>query len=659
MKLVKVDNGMESIGDKKKVYITGSSEDKAYFDYIANKLTNELKCICYYDEFIVNNVQLPLGSLEERYFQLSQMDLIVTIISKKFLEQDCPGFTVDFTYAQAHRLNMVPIGVERNLEVEYDEICGGYNLVNIAHKNFQKKLRETLKEKLEVTIHLLPEIEPFSGKIFLSYRKKDSVHALELMKLIRTFSFGLNIEIWYDDFLNIGEEYDKVIEKKLKESDLVLMVVTEKTLESGNYIERIEYPEAKKYGKTILPVSFQEVDRNLLGLVFPSIREPILFSDIENLELALKKYMKNKIREISSLNSDEKGKLATCYIDGDRVEKNNEMALRLYKEAANGGDSYAQNQLAQIYFEGDLVPQDISKVVFYLEQSLNSITLLFDNACKKDRDKHENYNAVYSYGVSKVKTLHRLYEIYKSGLYEDKYNRRLILLEDINKTTVYLYNIQIFSEQVNPAYVFYEYAEQAEQLNMKKEALNYLEKAEEFWGPFVNREGHIYSKLKYSLVLSLRARVLFDLDEESGKNEHIYEALNNIVTALDVMKNINKNGVENKDSMLQTLFELMRISLRFETHVKDLSSAVKLYNYTCDEAQLLYKDYKQPSLKYLLAWLTLNKACVGQDTPQLELLKESRELILSCLESDENNPEFIGLYNDVTKRIYMWPMNLG
>lgn len=94
-----------------------------------------------------------------------------------------------------------------------------------------------------------------NSMIFISYARADAEFALRLAKDLK--SAGANI--WLDQ-LNVlkGERWDKAIQKGLRESEFVVVILSPKSVASENVLDEVSY--AFDEGKQILPILYKKCD---------------------------------------------------------------------------------------------------------------------------------------------------------------------------------------------------------------------------------------------------------------------------------------------------------------------------------------------------------------------------------------------------------------
>lgn len=136
------------------------------------------------------------------------------------------------------------------------------------------------------------EEKPFA---FVSYRHADRKSVFDVIKNLYEAGFRL----WYDEGLNIGEKYDEVIEKHVKECAAFLLFVTENS-KNSKYIIENEIPWAKETKKPIIKVFLQKGENIEIGAYDNVSNVSPDVSSIEE-ELIKKGVTKGEIRKAKGL----------------------------------------------------------------------------------------------------------------------------------------------------------------------------------------------------------------------------------------------------------------------------------------------------------------------------------------------------------------------
>lgn len=252
-----------------RIYFCCQSDD---FSYLFEPITKEIldiqlnAAIWYYDP--------SEGIPDDESFiaDLSQMQLFVVPITSNFLYKDNTARVVEFAYAVEHHIPVLPLMQESGLESDFNNICGDFQFLDkdtlqkdLTAVSYDDKLRNYLHSVL-ISDELAQKIrDAFDAYIFLSYRKKDRKYAQQIMRLIHKNEFCRDIAIWYDEFLSPGENFNNAIFEAMKKSSLFALVVTPSLLENPNYVMTVEYPEARKLEKPILPIEGIPTDNDELA----------------------------------------------------------------------------------------------------------------------------------------------------------------------------------------------------------------------------------------------------------------------------------------------------------------------------------------------------------------------------------------------------------
>lgn len=342
------------------------------FNTISNEILDLQNAIVYID---AGHVTGKYSSDEDRLASLSQMNLMVFLITERFFEAGCKARTLEFDYAVKNRIPVLPILLQEGIEEIFNRVCGPFHLLNRYSFDYNEKLKHFIDLKFN-QYHMLgkPPItleNCKNSKIFISYRKKDRVYADNAIRLIRSIEFLRDVEIWYDDFLTEGEEYNEEIDKHLKESDLFLLIVTPALLEDGNYVMRIEYPNAVRSGKMIIPLIMENTDIEQLKEKYDGIG-PFLRADDKaeiNRVFAYTLSAMGKPAEKYPYSPEKLFMLGSAYLDGKGMESNPSLGIEMLADSSDGGCSYACSRLGMLFADGIGVPVDHEKACFFFAKA--------------------------------------------------------------------------------------------------------------------------------------------------------------------------------------------------------------------------------------------------------------------------------------------------
>ena len=255
--LYKTRNNNNNLQEKPKVFFTCHPDDfDKSFENICKDLLSAVDCIVFYTKDMSEQF-----SQEEYDFDLKRMNLFVIPVTLTLLNDDNRAMSQDFVYAKKEHIPVLPIMLEDELDDMYskEDRFGelqyldpkGYDGTGIS---YEEKLKKYLQSVLvsDETAKLIRAA--FDAYVFLSYRKKDRKHADELMRFIHDDSKCRNIAIWYDEYLIPGENFSEAIASAMQKSKLFTMVVTPNLINEENYVHLVEYPQAVKSYKRIIPV---------------------------------------------------------------------------------------------------------------------------------------------------------------------------------------------------------------------------------------------------------------------------------------------------------------------------------------------------------------------------------------------------------------------
>ncbi len=344
---------------KPRVFLTGHPADlPACSEDIFTDILNIQDCAVYYDE----ESDAPCDK-EALLQELEQMQLLVIPVTSRFLYQPNRSRDVEFPFAMERHIPVLPLMQEEGLEADFNRICGDLQMLNKQDPDptalpYAEKLSKFLASVL-VGDELARKVRAaFDAYVFLSYRKKDRRYAQDLMRLIHKNEFCRDIAIWYDEFLVPGENFNEAIADAMKRCSLFTLAVTPNIVEPGNYVMRLEYPEAKKAGKPILPAELIPTDREALKQSFPDLPPCADAGD----EGAFSDALLQAVQKLAPGENDDDPEhnffIGLAYLNGIDVEVDRDRALTLITGSAESGVPEAMEQLVHMYRNGDGAARD-------------------------------------------------------------------------------------------------------------------------------------------------------------------------------------------------------------------------------------------------------------------------------------------------------------
>lgn len=311
---------------KRRVYFSCHPEDyERFFERISAEVLNITDCAVWYSKD---------EGYEDIDTDLGQMNLLVVPVTTRLLTKPCRTMELDVPFALEHHIPILPLMQEGGLDELFSRNFGDLqyldpNALDETAISYEEKLKKYLNSVL-VGDELAEKVRAaFDAYIFLSYRKKDRKYANELMRLIHKNDFCRDIAIWYDEYLTPGENFNDAISYALKKSDLFTMVVTPNLVNEKNYVESVEYPEAMKQKKPILPVELEKTNHDALSKHYRDIPNSV---DARN-EIALSEALESALSRIVRRENDTDPQhsffIGLAYLDGIDVEVDHERALSL------------------------------------------------------------------------------------------------------------------------------------------------------------------------------------------------------------------------------------------------------------------------------------------------------------------------------------------
>lgn len=392
--------GQSNPQGKTKIWFCAHGEDSGkYFEEISNQILAPRKnldfnknCAIWYD----SEPSAPFDS-SELISALSEMNLFVVIVTKKFLTEDNRARNFEFKYAAEHNIAILPLMKESGLSELFNEKCGNIQFIEQDEFDstaipYEEKLTKFLSSVI-IGDKLAQRIRAeFDAQVFLSYRKIDRIHAQKLMKAIHSIDLFRDVAIWYDEFLVPGDDFNDSIVQSLKNSRAFVLTVTPNAVAKSvdkfgnsceNYIVTTEYPLARA-NLPIVPVELIPTDRTALGEKYEDLPEIVSAEDTELFTRSLSQALTGVDLLAKKGNHEHDYLIGLAYLTGTDVEIDRERGLTLIESAAEGGFDEAIDRLVMIYKTGDGVKADIYKAIEWKTKKADGEKKLLD--ATKDLD---------------------------------------------------------------------------------------------------------------------------------------------------------------------------------------------------------------------------------------------------------------------------------
>lgn len=370
-----------------KVFFSFYPEDKERMEKIADDILDISNCAAWYHEDSMTADDINLDDLG---MKLQEMKLFVVIVSTNYLANDSLAKNWEYRFAMEHHIPVLPIAVESGLEeyfaAEMNRIHEGYGDIQLLRSEVTDRTEISYYQKLVRDLGAIllenEEVErikqAFSGKIFLSYRKKDRRYANELMHTIHDIPSLRNVSIWFDEFMSSGEKWSDQIGDALKQSDVFLLLVSPSITEPDNYVIREEYPAARKQDKTIVSVGKNEDKSKLpdiedLRQIFPGLRVLVDGDNADELESVLQ-----EITAETESTPETDYLIGLAFFNGIEMERDTEKAISLIVASARQNFPEAVEKLAEMYWKGDGIAVNYENSILWRKRLVDLYEKKFD-----------------------------------------------------------------------------------------------------------------------------------------------------------------------------------------------------------------------------------------------------------------------------------------
>lgn len=346
------------------MYVAGSPDDlAALIDDVAQDILGiQPNVAIWYRE------ATPAADAPADTDDLSQMQLIVLLVTKAFLTTDCTARTVEFPFALSHHIPMLPIANEPGLASQFNQSCGDLQcLYSSASQDDPTAMPygERLERFLRAVIvgdELASRVRAaFDTRVFLSYRKRDRAEAQRIMRLIHQCPTARDVAIWYDEFLVPGEGFNQAITDAMQACDAFALVVTPNLLQVPNYVMTTEWPRARELGKPVLPIEAVPTNKDELILCFKDLPTPVSAANQQEIvELVTAALASSRQLEHDA---EHDYLMGIAHLAGIDMEQDHSRATELLVRAASAGHLGASDRLACMYQTGEGVTRDIRHAI--------------------------------------------------------------------------------------------------------------------------------------------------------------------------------------------------------------------------------------------------------------------------------------------------------
>ena len=372
---------------KQYIFVHAAPEDEKLRNDVILKLLSfeqgQRYCLWYEDE-------PDTVFTEEGQEKLREMAVFIPLITDNYfrlLRVNTAGWSITgfIESIQLHGTAVLPLLESTKLLPRFNKLFGEIHGVALSLPDADRMAEEQLGRFL--SDHELEERitkEAFTGKLFLSYRKKDIKEAREIMKAIHDTDAAGTAAIWFDEFLVAGRDFNNDIMDNLAACDAMALAVTPNILEEGNYVRETEYNAARDRGKDVLPVEAVHADDEEVESAFPGITPRVNMYNRPALEELLKKAGFNGPGSRSAL---AEYLLGMAFFIPVNVEKDVERAVRLFETSAGHDCVEACEQLGRLYLKGIGVKRDYKEAIRYKKKAFD---LLMKKEISEENIRHIN-----------------------------------------------------------------------------------------------------------------------------------------------------------------------------------------------------------------------------------------------------------------------------
>jgi tetratricopeptide (TPR) repeat protein len=403
--IVNVFRGKASINNQSVVLCCPNCTPNERDRIIEDILSPDYGCDCVV-RYAENTTELGKAEIERL---VKNSALLVFYVNQKTIDDRKNGILFyEYDFADKNNTPIIPIvhaDRKRDFSAAFDkdgEKTHGIQYFEDGSEGRLTEYKEKLKKEFDKYITEQGTVKniksnAFKAKIFLSYRQKDNsvkkgTHIVDdfLEKFYAVPEFEA-VSVWYDKYLDAGEDYADEIREAIDDCDVFALIVTENMLAEGNYVIKHEYPYALKkqwdiqnitenlgekgYYKPIVAVFAETVDEDRLFERFTGIDKfPSGSFDSEESRTALFGYFKEILGK--KLNTESTSEqlyyLGEAYLNGVGVVRDVKKGISVLERAGKSFDDeygiLAARLLPEIYSQSISPYCDFNKAIEWLNR---------------------------------------------------------------------------------------------------------------------------------------------------------------------------------------------------------------------------------------------------------------------------------------------------
>ncbi len=617
---------------KDAILIHAVPEDTALAEQIANAILAENDGIRYAC-WLAEEPEKVFAEYTEP--EMSQMQIYIPLITAHYLEtaKRYPEFRMEAVSAQG--IFVMPVILSPSLIPAYTARFGDIHVTVCESSDISEDLRKQL-HRLLMDPQLKEQImqHAFTRRLFLSYRKKDRIKALKILKAIHDTKEGADAETWYDDFLMPGRDFNEEIFEAMADSEAVVLSVTPNLMEihpngEANYVRAHEYRDAIKLEKPVIPIEAVKTDWDEIRSAFPGIPSFIRLEDQKLLEDALKHIPRDGMTKVQ----DDKDPYITyllgmAFYMGFRVEKDVRRAIRYLEDAAGRDVPDAAEQLFKTYVEGYEVTRDTAEALRWQERAFEIYKIRKPDENSIGRMKH----ILFDEGMAGVLSLNG--RVVESNEYCQDLIDAIDAIDPEDESQMIIWKAEALLNQGdidygNPLPNRSEEENLQYMLQMTKKAEECLE---DYYGDEDNYYWRVSSMIQSSYSIYERKR-----NDLLRANQYMMVAVKHMKQSLQIQPTY-----ENRYKMAQMLTNLSgcRYLLSFERGQSSVmqqnyrEDSVKFSNEAIQIYTQLYAERKEPACADNLAQCYLNKSLAVSDLSEAKAMVQKGLEVIAMLEND-------------------------
>lgn len=319
---------------------------------------------------------------EDLKFVLKEVNFVVIPITDRLLCADHTDIDMLIQTIVCQHIPVLPIVVEPiNNRIYREKFDNIQYLDKYSSEESGISYIDKLKKRLDFCV--VGELyekqiqNAFDAYVFLSYRKKDRVHADYLIRSLHEYDEIRNIAIYYDEFLKPGEDWKDGLKLAIDKSDMFTIIETSNMLNENNFVRKEEYPYAVEKNKRINLIRCEELDEEKIANIFPAAEENMSIKEWERIVSLYRDLLKNKACRISE-NDDilHRYFVALAYFYGISVEIDRQYAIStieqiLEEESDAPFDAY--RQISDMYRFGNGTKRNIRRSVEFRKKYMEAI----------------------------------------------------------------------------------------------------------------------------------------------------------------------------------------------------------------------------------------------------------------------------------------------